>query len=92
MPDAGGPSVEDEVRAILAGLVTGPAAGLSLDVRLESCGVDSLTMVDVTVSLEERFGIAFPPDGTPADHAIHTLRDLVRCVEDRIAESRKECR
>jgi acyl carrier protein len=78
-------NVEEGICAILADLLGRPARQIRPDMRLENSGVDSLTMIDLTVSIEERFGVAFPPDATPADLSIDTLGELVRYVERLIA-------
>lgn len=79
--------VEAVVRAVLGGLLDRPPGELRAEMRLESgMGIDSLTMIDLAVSLEERLDIAFAPGATPADLSIETLGDLIRCVEGLVAD------
>ncbi|MCA9515025.1 MAG: acyl carrier protein [Myxococcales bacterium] len=79
---------EDEVltavREILARTLDRAAADIAPGARLaDDLGVDSLAMIDVVVSLEERFGIAAPPGASPEDLGLVTVRDVARFVAAR---------
>lgn len=58
---------------------------ISLESRLvEDLGGDSLDMLELIMSLEERFGIEVPDED--AEH-IKTVRDVVDYVKKRLAEA-----
>lgn len=80
---AGGP-LADEVRGLLAVVLRRSAVEIALDHELEAdLGVDSLAMIDLSVSIEERFGIVVPPIASPEDLALRTVRDVVAWVDAR---------
>lgn len=54
-----------------------PCDQLSLESRLEDIGIDSLTFLELSFTLEKELNISFP-DTTPA---IRTLGDIVMLVD-----------
>ena len=70
------------VQAILAELTLRPTSDIRPDDRLEDgLGLDSLSMIHLTVSLEERFAIAVPPGASAAELGITTVSDLAGFVD-----------
>ena len=67
-----------------------PATELRLDADLANdLSLDSLAMIELSVALEERFGITMPAGASPEDLRIRTVADVVRFVEQRRAEVRR---
>lgn len=56
---------------------------LSSESRLEDIGIDSLTFLELSFTLEKELNISFP-DTTPA---IHTIGDVVSLVDGLLAKS-----
>ena len=79
--------VADAVRRIVA-----ERQGVDVEaVRTESAladdlGVDSLGMIEIGVSLEERFGLRMPDAATPDELGIVTVGDLVGLAMERLQE------
>jgi acyl carrier protein len=70
---------EDEVLADLAEVVSTTVGvepeRVTADTRLdEDLGIDSLTLVDVVVAIEDRFGLVIPDDDWSR---FHTVGDIV---------------
>lgn len=79
--------VTSGVRAILAGTLKRPIGEISLEADLESgLGIDSMTMIDISVSIEERFDIALPQFAAPGEIAVRTVGDLIGFVEKRFGD------
>ena len=79
--------VENGIRTILADALKRRPDDISLDADLESgLGLDSMTMIDVSVSIEERFDIALPQFAAPGEIAVRTVGDLIRFVETKVAQ------
>jgi acyl carrier protein len=78
--------VSATVRAILADTLKRPVEEIALDAKLESgLGIDSMAMIDISVSIEEYFEIALP--FAMADEVlVETVVDLVRFVEEQLAQ------
>ena len=80
--------VADAVRRIVA-----ERQGVDVEaVRAESAladdlGVDSLGMIEIGVSLEERFGLRMPDAATPDELGIVTVDDLVGLALERLQEA-----
>ena len=80
-------AVANGVRTILAEALKRQAADIPLDADLESgLGIDSMTMIDVSVSLEERFDIALPQFAAPREIAVRTVGDLIAFIEQKVGE------
>jgi acyl carrier protein len=72
-----------EVRDILCFHLGVEAARLTDDTRLhEDLGADSLDVVEIVMSCEERFGVEIP---NSAATALTTVGDAIRCVRAEIA-------
>jgi acyl carrier protein len=76
-------SVEDQVKEIAADVFRIPIRLL----QPESCPEnipqwESIAMVNLVLALEQRFGIPFDPEDIAQ---MHTLGDIVRLVEERLA-------
>lgn len=72
-----------EVRDILSFHLGAEGAQLTDDMRLhEDLGADSLDVVEIVMSCEERFGVEIP---NRAATALNTVGDAVRCVESQLA-------
>jgi acyl carrier protein len=73
-----------EVRDILALHLGAEDKRLTDDTRLrEDLGADSLDVIEIVMSCEERFGVEIP---NQAATALATVGDAVRCVEAQVAE------
>lgn len=71
-----------EVRDILAFHLGAEEQRLTDDTRLhEDLGADSLDVVEIVMSCEERFGVEIP---NRAATSLSTVGDAVRCVEAQI--------
>lgn len=72
-----------EVRDLLAFHLGADASRLTDDTRLhEDLGADSLDVVEIVMSCEERFGVEIP---NRAATGLATVGDAVRCVEAQVA-------
>ena len=78
--------IASEVRDILVFHLGAEEARLTDDARLaEDLGADSLDVVEIVMSCEERFGVEIP---NRAATGLATVGDAVRCVEAQIAAVR----
>ncbi len=79
--------IVEAVRGVLAEVLHRPADGISLDASLElNLGMDSLTTIEASVALEERFGVAMPDFARPDEAGLDTVLDLVELVARKVAE------
>ena len=75
-----------EVRDILSLHLGADASCLTDDTRLhEDLGADSLDVVEIVMSCEERFGVEIP---NRAATGLTTVGDAIRCVQAEIAAAR----
>ena len=75
------------MRTILAEALKRRPGDISLEADLESgLGIDSMTMIDVSVSIEERFDIALPQFAAPGEIAVRTVGDLIAFIEKKVGE------
>jgi len=74
-----------QVRDILAFHLGIDASQLADDTRFEDLGADSLDVVEIVMSCEERFGVEIP---NRAASALSTVGDAIRCVEAQIAAAK----
>jgi len=82
--------VSSTVRTILADTLKRPVEEIGLDAKLESgLGIDSMAMIDISVSIEEHFEIALPLELSDTI-AVETVVDLIRFVERELARPRSE--
>lgn len=80
-------SIMDIVRSVIAEHIHKPASEIGADAKLESnLAVDSMAMIEINVSLEERFGIAMPD--MAAVHDVETVGDLARFIAARLETAR----
>jgi acyl carrier protein len=78
-------SVATVVRSVIAEQLRRPVADIPLDAKLEShLEIDSMAMIEINVSLEERFGVAMPD--LAVDHRVETVRELSRFIAARLSE------
>ena len=76
-----------DVREILSLHLGSGAARLTDDTRLhEELGADSLDVIEIMMSCEERFGVEIP---NRAAAPLATVGDAVRCVEGLIAAAKR---
>jgi acyl carrier protein len=74
--------ISAEVREILAFHLGADGSRLTDDSRLlEDLGADSLDVVEIVMSCEERFGVAIP---NRLATRLATVGDAVRCVEAQV--------
>jgi acyl carrier protein len=70
------------VRSLLADLAERPVREILPETSLAAgLGLDSLAMIHLTVSIEERFHVVVPSDASAAERGIVTVSDLARFVE-----------
>ncbi|MEZ4451934.1 MAG: acyl carrier protein [Nannocystaceae bacterium] len=81
-------AITDEIRRLLAGVLRREVAAIDADEELEALGVDSLALIELSVSLEERFGLAMPPAASPSDLGIRTVADVAAFVDERLRSRR----
>lgn len=74
--------IASEVKDILAFHLGAEATHLTDDARLSDLGADSLDVVEIVMSCEERFGVEIP---NRAATSLATVGDAVHCVEDQVA-------
>jgi acyl carrier protein len=78
-------SIAAVVRSVIAEQLHRPAADIPLDAKLENqLEIDSLAMIEINVSLEERFGIPMPD--LAVDHGVETVRELARFIASRLPD------
>ena len=73
--------ISAEVREILAFHLGADGSHLMDDTRLEALGADSLDVVEIVMSCEERFGVEIPNREATG---LATVGDAVRCVNAQI--------
>ncbi|CAN5892505.1 acyl carrier protein [soil metagenome] len=75
--------IATEVRDILAFHLGAEGSRLTDESRLaEDLGADSLDVIEIVMSCEERFGVEIP---NQAATGLATVGDAVRCVEAQVA-------
>ena len=80
--------VADAVRQIVAERQGVDVAAVTAEsVLADDLGVDSLGMIEIGVSLEERFGLRMPDAATPDELGIVTVDDLVGLALERLQEA-----
>lgn len=75
-------SVGSQVRDILAFHLGIDGSRLADDTRFEDLGADSLDVIEIVMSCEERFGVAIPNREATG---LATVGDAVRCVNAQVA-------
>jgi acyl carrier protein len=74
------------VRDSIASLLQRSIETVTPEADLENdLGLDSLAMIELSVALEARFGVAMPPGASAADLSIRTVGDLGNFVGGLIA-------
>lgn len=77
--------IEDEICSIVAEVTEKPPGAVYLNSPLdEGMGFDSLALVQSQVAIEERFGIVMPDIDETSVAQLHTVKDLVQPVAERI--------
>ncbi len=72
--------VFEKVKKIIADQLDIDADGITYESNLaDDFGADSLDLVDISMSIEDEFGVEFPDD---ALESISTVADLVKFIED----------
>jgi acyl carrier protein len=78
-----------EVRNIIAGALKRPVEQVPLTASLESgLGIDSMSMIEINIALEERFRFAMPDMASPADANLRTVEDLARFVAAQLTQQK----
>jgi acyl carrier protein len=75
--------VADRVIDVIATTKQIPASSVTLDVKLQDLGLDSLDLVDIIFRLEDEFGIRIDEK---VDFAGMTVRDAVTLLEGVLAK------
>lgn len=82
MSDIGSQGIGSQVRDILAFHLGIDGSRLTDDTRFDDLGADSLDVVEIVMSCEERFGVVIPNREATG---LVTLGDAVRCVTAQVA-------
>ena len=73
------------VKTVIAERMDRPIADIHLDSKLEGqLEIDSFAMIEIGVSLEERFGVTMPDMAIATE--IDTVRDIVEHITARLPE------
>jgi acyl carrier protein len=73
------------LRTLLAERFHRPLEEVTPDTDLAAdLGVDSMDLIDVNISLEERFRLSMPEFATPEEVHVRTVRDLAALVSARL--------
>jgi acyl carrier protein len=81
------------VRTVLAEKFHRPLEKITSETQLEEeLGMDSLTMIEVNIALEERLPLSMPDMAAPSDINVRTVRDLAAFLAARLAKQRAERR
>jgi acyl carrier protein len=77
------------VRGILASVLGVPVEEITLEASLEGqLGMDSLSAIEASIAVEERFDLKMPEFATPDELGLHTVADLVRLTSEKLEERR----
>jgi acyl carrier protein len=74
----------DRLRELLQRDFQLPADRLTPDARLEALDIDSLRMIEILFSVEEKFGITIPADPAEIKARVQTFGDLAAYVDERV--------
>jgi acyl carrier protein len=75
------------VKAVLAEKLGRPAAEINAEDKLESdLGIDSMTMIEINIGLEERFPLTMPDFTEPGEIGVRKVKDLAAFVAARLAD------
>ncbi len=81
MSDIGSSDIGSQVRDILAFHLGIDGSQLADDTRFHDLGADSLDVVEIVMSCEERFGVEIPNREATS---LATVGDAVRCVTTQV--------
>lgn len=73
--------IEEHLNALLVDKFDVPAHSVRADVTLGELDLDSLARVELFITLEERWGVAFAEDGGQDAAAATTVAQLVERIE-----------
>ena len=83
-PDA---DISRAVQSVLAEKLHRPVNEITPDADLEKdLNVDSMSMIQVNIALEEQFQITMPEFVEPEEIQVHTVAELAEFVEARVAK------
>jgi acyl carrier protein len=72
-----------ELIPLIADAADQDAGEIKPEARLRGYGIDSVRVVELTVSIEETFGVRVKTQDLAG---IHTVRDLARYIEERLGK------
>ena len=70
----------ERIRSIVHDITGIPTELITADTPTEKLNVDSLDMTEIIMAVEDEFDIVIEND-----ESIHTVRDLINCVEAQVA-------
>jgi acyl carrier protein len=70
--------IQDIVLGTLRRLVPEATGELGADATIEELGIDSMTLMDLVLELEDQFSVTFPDDGLARIQAVHDVFDIVQ--------------
>lgn len=80
--------VAEAVRGVIAHHLKVRPEEIALESRLEGeLEIDSMAMIEINVSLEERFRVAMPDMAVAS--SVSTVRDLARFIHAKVAEGKR---
>lgn len=75
------------VRGILASVLDMPIDEITLEASLQGqLGMDSLSAIETSIAVEEKFDLRMPEFATPDELGLHTVADLVRLTSEKLEE------
>jgi acyl carrier protein len=71
----------EQIRSVVASTLKRPIEEVRANAALgEELGIDSLTLIDLNIALEQRFQITLPDFISPEETSVRTIEDLARLV------------
>jgi acyl carrier protein len=71
----------EQIRSVVASTLKRPIEEVRADAALgEELGIDSLTLIDLNIALEQCFQITLPDFISPEETSVRTIEDLARLV------------
>ena len=88
MPDI--TEIREELTAFLCGNILAKGVEFDENVRLSSVGIDSLSLVEILLFIERRFGVSLP-DSHLTRSNLETVSALAECIDRLLSEKNQHC-
>jgi acyl carrier protein len=79
-PDLEANAVCEALREYVRGSILAEGVALDNDTPLASLGIDSVSLVEILLFVERRFGVSVPDEDLTREN-LHSVLALARCVE-----------